>query len=310
MGADAPAEGPALTSLRAVPEGAEGGHRRRDAVRRTGARFGEALIESQLCDPGRSGTELETCHARRRLSVSAWGQLRQFRPVGQTSAQSPRAAQKPTSPDFGFVPGAVVPSILMPPGLGSRPRSASAGSVSDSVHPLPLARGAGWPVPSCHHLAAARASIGWVRKTNSRMPAKFGARESSNIPVVKAGRDTHVLLHNGKEPFGRSAAAHRNRAHRLTGVLPGLCRHVAHRMRLTMKMLMSLLSIFFLSLGIAGCADNGGSDAAAGYSNDSSPGGAFAFAGGGSGPTYTDPMFGVGDSFGPSYTNVDNGSGY
>ena len=63
-----------------------------------------------------------------------------------------------------------------------------------------------------------------------------------------------------------------------------------------MKMLMAFLSILLISLGIAGCARNAETDSSPEFSYNSNLGSA--------------PAYGVGDSFGPSYTNIDNGSGF
>jgi len=63
-----------------------------------------------------------------------------------------------------------------------------------------------------------------------------------------------------------------------------------------MKMLMALLSFMFLGLGVAGCAKDAGSNGSPSFSYNSNLGSA--------------PSYGVGDSFGPSYTNMENGSGF
>jgi len=63
-----------------------------------------------------------------------------------------------------------------------------------------------------------------------------------------------------------------------------------------MKMLMTILSITVLGLGIAACAKDSGSNGSPGFSYNSNLGSA--------------PTYGAGDSFGPSYTNMDNGSGF
>jgi hypothetical protein len=63
-----------------------------------------------------------------------------------------------------------------------------------------------------------------------------------------------------------------------------------------MKMLMTILSIVFLSLGIAGCAKDAGPNGSPVFSYNSNLDSAAAY--------------GAGDSFGPSYTNMGNGSGF
>ncbi len=63
-----------------------------------------------------------------------------------------------------------------------------------------------------------------------------------------------------------------------------------------MKTLMAFLSTLLLSLGIAGCAQNAETNGSPSYSYNSNLG--------------SPPTYGTSDSFGPSYTNIDNGSGF
>jgi len=63
-----------------------------------------------------------------------------------------------------------------------------------------------------------------------------------------------------------------------------------------MKMLMAFLSILLLGFGIAGCTKNAETNGSPDFSYNSNLGSA--------------PTYGAGDGFGPSYTNIDNGSGF